>query len=30
VAVKDVPPWMVAAGNPARVIKPRILRSDAN
>jgi putative colanic acid biosynthesis acetyltransferase WcaF len=20
---KDVPPWMVAAGNPARVIKPR-------
>jgi acetyltransferase-like isoleucine patch superfamily enzyme len=20
---KDVPPWMVVAGNPARVIKPR-------
>ena len=27
VVVKDVPPWVVAAGNPARIIKPRRLIS---
>lgn len=27
VVVKDVPAWTVVAGNPARVIKPRILRN---
>lgn len=26
VVTKDVPPWMVCAGNPCRPIKPRILR----
>ncbi len=26
VAMRDVPPWTVAAGNPARVIKPRVLQ----
>jgi putative colanic acid biosynthesis acetyltransferase WcaF len=26
VVVKDVPAWTVVAGNPARVIKPRIMR----
>jgi len=26
VAVRDVPPWMIAVGNPARPIKPRELR----
>lgn len=25
VVVKDIPPWVVAAGNPARIIKPRRL-----
>lgn len=28
VAVRDVPPWTVAAGNPARVVKPRVLRPE--
>lgn len=23
----DIEPWMVAAGNPARLVKPRLLRS---
>jgi len=27
VLVKDVPPWTVVAGNPARVVKQRIIRS---
>ena len=26
VVVGDVPPWMVVAGNPARIIKPRVMR----
>lgn len=29
VVVKDVPAWMVVAGNPARVIRPRQLRTRA-
>ena len=29
VVVKDIPPGVVAAGNPARVIKPRLMRSEA-
>jgi len=29
VAVKDVPPWVVVAGNPARPVGPRVLRSPA-
>jgi putative colanic acid biosynthesis acetyltransferase WcaF len=29
VVVKDVPAWTVVAGNPARVIRPRLLRSKA-
>ena len=28
VVVKDIPPDVVAAGNPARVIKPRLMRKD--
>jgi putative colanic acid biosynthesis acetyltransferase WcaF len=28
VAVRDVPPWAVVAGNPARVVRTRVLRSD--
>jgi acetyltransferase-like isoleucine patch superfamily enzyme len=28
VVLKDVPPMMVVAGNPARVIKPRPTASD--
>ena len=27
VVTKDVPPWMVVAGNPVRIIKPRLLRA---
>jgi putative colanic acid biosynthesis acetyltransferase WcaF len=27
VVTKDVPAWTVVAGNPARVIKPRLLKS---
>jgi putative colanic acid biosynthesis acetyltransferase WcaF len=26
VVVKDVPPWTIVAGNPARVIRPRVLK----
>jgi putative colanic acid biosynthesis acetyltransferase WcaF len=29
VVLRDVPPWMVAAGNPCQVIKPRDLRRSA-
>jgi len=29
VVVKDVPPWTVVAGNPARVIKQRVVRTDS-
>ena len=29
VAVKDVDPWQIVAGNPARPIKKRVLRTDA-
>lgn len=28
VVVKDVPPWKVVVGNPARVIKERVIRTD--
>jgi len=28
VVVKDVPPWTIVAGNPARVIRPRVLKRD--
>jgi putative colanic acid biosynthesis acetyltransferase WcaF len=28
VVTKDVPPWTVNAGNPCRVLKPRIVQSD--
>jgi putative colanic acid biosynthesis acetyltransferase WcaF len=28
VVVKDIPPWVVAAGNPARIIRPRRLISE--
>ena len=27
VVTRDVPPWMIVAGNPARVIRPRVLKS---
>lgn len=27
VAVRDVEPWTIVAGNPARMVKPRVLRS---
>lgn len=30
VVTKDVPPWMICAGNPCRPIKPRVLRSAAS
>jgi putative colanic acid biosynthesis acetyltransferase WcaF len=30
VVTKDVPAWTVVAGNPARVIKPRLLKSKAD
>jgi putative colanic acid biosynthesis acetyltransferase WcaF len=30
VVVKDVPPGVVVGGNPARVIKPRVMRSSAD
>jgi putative colanic acid biosynthesis acetyltransferase WcaF len=29
VVTKDVPAWTVVAGNPARFIKPRVLKSKA-
>ena len=28
VAVKDIPPWSIAVGNPARVVKKRVLYED--
>ena len=28
VVARDVPPWTVVAGNPAREIKKRVLRAD--
>jgi putative colanic acid biosynthesis acetyltransferase WcaF len=28
VVIEDVPPWKVVAGNPARVIKDRVMKSD--
>jgi putative colanic acid biosynthesis acetyltransferase WcaF len=30
VVLRDVPPWMVAAGNPCKVIKPREIRSGSD
>ncbi len=30
VVVKDLPPWMVCAGNPAKPLKPRRLRADVS
>jgi putative colanic acid biosynthesis acetyltransferase WcaF len=30
VVVKDVEPWTIVAGNPARVVKKRVLRSGAS
>jgi putative colanic acid biosynthesis acetyltransferase WcaF len=29
VVVRDVPPWQIVGGNPARVIKQRVLRADS-
>jgi putative colanic acid biosynthesis acetyltransferase WcaF len=30
VVLRDVPPWTVAAGNPCKVIKPRVVRRDGD
>ena len=30
VVARDVPPWTVVAGNPAREIKKRVLRADGD